>query len=59
MKYSEFHRIILKNGWIHLRTNGSHYIYEKEDVRYPVPYHGSKEMADGLRKKIKKDMGLK
>ncbi|MCL4641094.1 MAG: type II toxin-antitoxin system HicA family toxin [Olivibacter sp.] len=59
MKSSEFHRILKRNGWKHIRTDGSHYIYEKEGRRYPVPFHGSKEMGEGLRKKIIKDLGLK
>ncbi|HEY6082978.1 MAG TPA: type II toxin-antitoxin system HicA family toxin [Chitinophagaceae bacterium] len=58
MKSSEFHRKIKKNGWEHIRTEGSHYIYEKDGKRYPVPYHGAKEMPEGLRKKIVKEMGL-
>lgn len=59
MKSSEFHRILKRNGWKHIRTDGSHYIYEKEGRRYPVPFHGAKEMGEGLRKKIIKDLGLK
>ena len=39
--------------------SGSHYIYEKDGRIYPIPYHGSKEMGEGLRKKIMKDLGLK
>lgn len=30
MKSSEFHRYLRKNGWLHIRTSGSHYIYEKD-----------------------------
>jgi len=59
MKSSEFHRILKRNGWKHIRSDGSHYIYEKEGRRYPVPFHGAKEMGEGLRKKIIKDLGLK
>lgn len=59
MKSSEFHRILRKNGWNHIRTNGSHYIYEKNGKICSIPYHGSKEMGEGLRKKIIKDLGLK
>ncbi len=58
MKSSEFHRKINRNGWEHVRTEGSHYLYEKDGKRYPVPYHGSKEMPEGLRKKIVKEMRL-
>lgn len=59
MKSSSFHKILRKNGWIHIRTKGSHYIYEKSGRTYPIPYHGGKEIGEGLRKKIMKDLGLK
>ena len=65
IKYSEFHRFILKHGrkrgWKQeSKGNGSsHYIYvDKDGLRYPVPYHSSKEMGEGLRKKIIRDMEL-
>ena len=58
MKYSEFHRIVRRNGWILARTRGSHYMYIKGGVTYCVPYHSSKEMNEGLRKRIIKDMNL-
>jgi mRNA interferase HicA len=59
MKYNEFHRLVKRNGWVLSRINGSHYIYEKDGRPYPVPNHGAKEMPEGLRLKIKKEMGLK
>lgn len=59
MKSSEFHRLVQKNGWRLLRVSGSHYIYEKDGRTEPVPYHGSKEMGEGLRKSLTKKMGLK
>lgn len=59
MKYSEFHRTIRKNGWKYLKSEGSHYMYEKDGKVYPVPFHGSKEIGEGLRKKIIKQMRLK
>ena len=58
MKYSEFHRIIRRNGWVLVRTRGSHYMYKKDGVIYCAPYHSSKEMNEGLRKKIIKEMRL-
>lgn len=58
MKSSEFHRLIIQNGWCPIRQCGSHIIYEKNGLKYPVPNHGSKEMCKGLVMKIKKDMGL-
>lgn len=59
MKSSELQKLILANGWRIVRQNGSHVIYEKDGVRYPVPFHGGKEVGTGLEKKIKREMGLK
>lgn len=60
MKYSEFHRKIVKNGWKFSHAEGSHYFYIKDEIlSEPVPYHGSKEIGESLRKKIAKSMGLK
>jgi mRNA interferase HicA len=58
MKSSELHRLIRRWGWQHIRTEGSHYIYEKDGRTFPVPFHGSKEVGKGLELKIKKEMGL-
>lgn len=58
MKSSELHRLVKKKGWSHIRTRGSHYIYEKNGKTYPVPFHGAKEVGKGLEKKVKKEMGL-
>ncbi len=59
MKSSELNKLILRNGWKALRQSGSHIIYEKDGLHYPVPFHGSKEVGKGLEMKIKKEMGLK
>jgi len=60
MKYSEFHRVIAKNGWRYSHVTGSHYFYEKDGkLSPPVPFHGSKEIPEGLRKRIIKDLELK
>jgi predicted RNA binding protein YcfA (HicA-like mRNA interferase family) len=60
MKSSEFHRFIQKSKkWWYVNSEGSHYIYENEEgTRYSVPYHGAKEIAEPLRKKIIKEMEL-
>jgi len=59
MKYSEFHRRIQrsKSGWEYVGAEGSHYIYEKV-AAISCPLSWSKEIGEGLRKKIMKDMGL-
>lgn len=59
MKSSEFHKMVRKNGWIYLEAEGSHYIYEKDGRRYPVPFHGAKELGKGLEMKMRKEMGIK
>ena len=59
MKSSEFHKMILKNGWDLLRVKGSHYTYQKDGRNYTAPFHGSKEMGKGIEMKIRKEMGLK
>lgn len=58
MKSSELQKLILSNGWRIVRQTGSHIIYEKNGVRYPVPFHGSKEVGKGIEKKVKREMGL-
>jgi predicted RNA binding protein YcfA (HicA-like mRNA interferase family) len=60
MKYTELHRMIMKNGWRYSHATGSHYFYVKNGILSPpVPYHGSKEMYEPLRKSIVRQMRLK
>lgn len=60
MKYSEFHRKIIKNGWKFIYATGSHYFYEKDgNISPPIPYHGSKEIYEPLRRAIDRQMNLK
>lgn len=58
MKSSELHKLIKRKGWVLIRSKGSHYIYEKNGKRIPVPYHGSAEVAKGLQKHLEEEMGL-
>ncbi|KAA6331828.1 hypothetical protein EZS27_019607 [termite gut metagenome] len=51
--------MIVRQGWVKIRQKGSHIVYEKNGVRMPVPAHGSKEMAEGLRLSLIKEMQLK
>lgn len=60
MKYTEFHRKITRNGWSFVKAVGSHYFYEKDsNLSPPVPFHGAKEMPEGLRSSLIRKMGLK
>jgi len=59
MKYSELHRLLRKRGWSFSHAEGSHYFYIKDGtISPPVPYHGAKEIGEGLRKKILREMNL-
>ena len=59
MKYSELHRLITKCGWVFSYAVGSHYFYTKNGILSPpIPFHGSKEIGEGLKKKIIKEMKL-
>lgn len=44
---------------MHIRTKGSHYIYEEGCENFSVPYHGAKEVGKGIEIKIRKQMDLK
>jgi len=60
MKYNEFHKMIERNGWKYSHAVGSHYFYSKNGIfSPPVPFHGAKEMGEGLRRKLIKLMELK
>lgn len=58
MKYDEFHNIVRDSGWEKVRQSGSHVIYRKGTITYPVPYHKGKELEKGLEMKMRKEMGL-
>jgi len=60
MKYTEFHRKIERNGWVFSHAVGSHYFYLKNGILSPpVPYHGAKEIGEGIKRKLTSVMGLK
>ena len=47
-------------GWLHVRTRGSHHIFEKEGEPYPIVVpHPTKDMAMGTLHKILKQLGEK
>lgn len=58
MKYSEFQRWLLAQGATvdKKRGKGSHRIVTLNGKTTTFPYHGAKEMGEGLRKKILKDL---
>ena len=57
--YSEFKRWLIAQGVVLVRRGkGSHWIIQLHDKRSVFPDHGSKEIPEGTRLKIKKDLGL-
>lgn len=60
MKYSEFRRWLIQQGAIlqKYRSGSSHFKVYLGDKQSIFPDHGSKEMGEGLRKAIMKDLGL-
>ena len=60
MKVTELHQIISRHGWTLLKGQGkgSHLKYEKNEVRYVVPFHKGKEIPNYFAKIILKDLGI-
>lgn len=59
MKYSEFVRWLQKQGVEVTKGKGRHSMkatYNGKTV--PVPYHGAKEIGEGVRKQVIKQLGL-
>lgn len=50
--------MVREDGWAIFRQTGSHVIYKKGSVIYPVPYHGAKELGTGLEKEGEKGNGF-
>ena len=60
MKPREMEKLLLQNGFIYMRQNGSHRIYYNPQTQYTavVPFH-AKELKKGTEAKILKEAGLK
>ena len=59
MKCSEFRRWLLAKGATLTPGKGSHFKLTLGSYRSTFADHGSKELPDGTRRKIIKDLGLK
>jgi predicted RNA binding protein YcfA (HicA-like mRNA interferase family) len=53
-------RVLEENGWVLVRTKGSHHAYQKPDneATIIVPVHGNKDLKRGTQHGIMKDAGL-
>lgn len=60
MNGKEVIKQLIKEGWKHTATRGSHHKMEKEGYRsVPVPVHGNKDLGIGLLKTIEKQTNVK
>lgn len=60
MKFIEVEKILKKDGWVLVRSVGSHFHYKKEGVDFVATLvkHGSKDLSIGVLKNLEKGTGL-
>lgn len=51
-------KLLLDNGFVERRVNGSHHQLYKDSVRITVPIHGNQDLGKGLERKILKEAGI-
>lgn len=53
-------RILKKHGWLHVRTKGSHFAFQKlgNPLTIIVPVHGNKNLKAGTQHAIMKEADL-
>ncbi|QNQ22925.1 type II toxin-antitoxin system HicA family toxin (plasmid) [Kosakonia sp. SMBL-WEM22] len=60
MSSGELIKKLTQAGWVHVRTKGSHHIFEKDGELNPkVVPHPTKDLAVGTLHKILKQLGEK
>ena len=37
-----------QQGWMHVRTRGSHFIMQKDNLSVSIPIHGNKTLQKGI-----------
>ena len=60
MKYREVVKMLKKNGWREVRSNGSHHAFKHPGSSYLaiVPEHGGKDISVGVLRELSKGTGL-
>lgn len=60
MSFKTIKRVLLKNGWVEIRVNGSHHQFKKVTggTTVPVPHHGDRDLSIGVIKSLEKATGL-
>lgn len=52
MNALEAEKIVLSNGFVHVRTKGSHRIYMKDSIRIVIPFHSGNTLHSKIIKQI-------
>jgi len=52
--------ILKARGWVHVRTNGSHFIFRHPDSpnRIDLPIHANKDLAPGTQRDVMRKAGM-
>jgi len=60
MVYREIDRILRRNGWVLVRSKGSHFQYRKPGNPFvaTVPNHGNKDLSPGVIVSLERGTGL-
>jgi predicted RNA binding protein YcfA (HicA-like mRNA interferase family) len=48
----EAERLLLKAGFVHIRTKGSHRIYIRDTIRVVVPFHSGKTLHPKIVRQV-------
>jgi predicted RNA binding protein YcfA (HicA-like mRNA interferase family) len=60
MNSSEVKKALLRNGWVHVRTKGSHWIFKNpQSDKIAVVPHPKRDLPIGTVKKLERDTGIK
>lgn len=60
MSSDELIKLLKKKGWTNVRSNGSHWVFAKDDEVFPIVVpHPRKDLATGTLNKILKQIGEK
>ena len=46
----EAEKLLFEAGFIHIRSQGSHRIYQRDQIRVVIPFHGNKILHPNVRK---------
>jgi predicted RNA binding protein YcfA (HicA-like mRNA interferase family) len=52
MRAPEAETLLLREGFQHIRTKGSHRIYMKDNTRVVVPYHSGRDLHPKIVRQI-------